>query len=80
MRFADGDRPTFLVRLSDCKALVKFDGEHIGVQPRYNHRVARAIWSPSERWVAAVYDSKWETDCAQASTSNPAERPSRSTS
>jgi hypothetical protein len=64
-RFAGGDRPTFLVRLADGKALVKLKGEHLGDQARYNHRVARAVWSPDERWVAAIYDAKWETDGAQ---------------
>jgi hypothetical protein len=64
-RFADGERPTFLVRLSDGKALTKVKGGHLGDQGRYNPRIARAVWSADERWVAALYDGKWETDAAQ---------------
>lgn len=53
-RFAGSDRPTFLVRLGDGKVLVELKGSHLGDQARYNHRVARAIWSPDESWMAAL--------------------------
>jgi hypothetical protein len=64
---ADGDdSPTFLVRLGDSKVLSKLRGEHLGDRARYNHRIARAIWSPDEGWVTALYDGRWETGIANA--------------
>lgn len=65
-RFAGGERPTFLVRLGDGKVMIKLKGEHLGDQARYNHRSARAIWSPDESFVATLYDGKWETNTADA--------------
>ncbi len=65
-RFAGGGVPTFLVRLGDGKVVIKLKVEHLGDQARYNHRSARAIWSPNESFVATLYDGKWETNNADA--------------
>lgn len=65
-RYAGGDSETFLVRLGDAKVLTELKGEHLGDQARYNHRIARAIWSLDEGWMIAVNDEKWDTSHADA--------------
>lgn len=56
----------FIVRLSDGLPLRKIAGTHFGDREQYNHRQKVAMWSPDERWLVEIEDSKWSSDVAQA--------------
>ena len=65
-RFAGDDTDTFLVRLADGKTLGKLKATHQGDKPRYNHLSQHVAWSPDERWLISLNDSKWMTHNADA--------------
>jgi len=65
-RYAGGDTGTFLVRLADGKTLGKLKAQHPGDKARYNHQSQHVAWSPDERWLIGLNDSKWQTDNADA--------------
>jgi hypothetical protein len=52
----------FLVHLPDGKPVRKLAGDHMGDHPNYNHRELGVTWSPNERFVAILNQSKWTTD------------------
>jgi len=61
----DGDGEhvrNFLVHLPDGKPVRKLAGDHMGDHPNYNHRELEVTWSPNERFVAILNQSKWTTD------------------
>ncbi len=66
------------MRLADGKTLTELKGGHLGDQARYNHRIARAIWSADERWVAALYAANGTPRQRSSSGSAPAALHSRS--
>jgi hypothetical protein len=66
----DGNReggrvPNFLVRLPDGKPIRRLGGDHMGDHPSYNHRELDVTWSPDERFVAILNQSKWTTDVSE---------------
>jgi len=52
----------FLVRLPDGEPIVKLAGKHFGDRSRYNHIEVSVVWSPDNRQVAILNQSKWETE------------------
>jgi len=65
-RFAGDETDTFLVRLTDGKTLGKLKATHQGDKARYNHLSQHVAWSPDERWLISLNDSKWMTHNADA--------------
>ena len=65
-RYAGGDTETFLVRLTDGRTLGMLKAQHKGDKARYNHQSQHVAWSPDERWLVGLNDSKWQTDNADA--------------
>jgi hypothetical protein len=55
----------FLLRLPDGKPIRRLGGDHIGDHPSYNHRELDVTWSPDERFVAILNQSKWTTDVSE---------------
>jgi hypothetical protein len=55
----------YIVRLSDGEPLRKTTGTHFGDREHYNHRQKIALWSPDERWLMDIEDSKWSSDVVQ---------------
>ena len=57
-----GCHATLLVRLPDGEPVVKLAGKHFGDRSRYNHIEVSVVWSPDNRHVAILNQSKWETE------------------
>jgi len=51
-----------VLRLPDGKPIRRLGGDHMGDHPFYNHRELDVTWSPDERFVAILNQSKWTTD------------------
>jgi hypothetical protein len=61
-----GDRVrNFLLRLPDGKPIRRLGGDHMGDHLFYNHRELDVTWSPDERFVAILNQSKWTTDVSE---------------
>ena len=61
-----GDRVrNFLLHLPDGKPIRRLGGDHMGDHPSYNHRELDVTWSPDERFVAILNQSKWTTDVSE---------------
>ena len=61
-----GDRVrNFVLRLPDGKPIRRLGGDHMGDHPFYNHRELDVTWSPDERFVAILNQSKWTTDVSE---------------
>lgn len=61
-----GDRvKNFLLHLPDGKPIRRLGGDHMGDHPFYNHRELDVTWSPDERFVAILNQSKWTTDVSE---------------
>jgi len=61
----DGGRAdNVLVRLDTGTIAARLGGEHFGDHARYNHYEVKAVWSPDSRFVALLYQTKWNTDVA----------------
>jgi hypothetical protein len=43
----------------------RLGGDHMGDHPFYNHRELDVTWSPDERYVAILNQSKWTTDVSE---------------
>jgi hypothetical protein len=62
----DKDRVrNFLVHLPDGNPIRRLGGDHMGDHPSYNHRELEVTWSPDERFVAILNQSKWTTDVSE---------------
>jgi hypothetical protein len=55
----------FLVHLPDGNPIRRLGGDHMGDHPSYNHRELEVTWSPDERFVAILNQSKWTTDVSE---------------
>jgi hypothetical protein len=55
----------FLLHLPDGKPIRRLGGDHMGDHPSYNHRELDVTWSPNERFVAILNQSKWTTDVSE---------------
>jgi hypothetical protein len=55
----------FLLHLPDGKPIRRLGGDHMGDHPSYNHRELEVTWSPDERFVAILNQSKWTTDVSE---------------
>jgi len=65
-RYAGRETDTFLVRLTDGKTLGKLKARHQGDKARYNQLSQHVAWSPDERWLIGLNESKWQTENADA--------------
>jgi hypothetical protein len=60
-----GQVRNFLLHLPDGNPIRRLEGDHMGDHPSYNHRELEVTWSPDERFVAILNQSKWTTDVSE---------------